>query len=246
VALVFKELERAIKEVKNKITVLPDDDISGMREEEQMKLALLLEMDDHMRGFHWLSGDKAKEKIKAVLKSTYNYSQVAKDYETTVESLKASVSRASRLLEKRLGGKDAIEKILKGSKTSVKTSLTHFKVSSGTLDPEALLLPDLLAKLPKGEEDSSISIIDCEKELRLLKYFAHKNIDSVISRVNESKLALLRLVLDRGSNYEYERALLFQFFEEDITLEYLLEQIKETNTYSDITVKRREVNVSAE
>lgn len=211
----FRFLDRAYHEVEEELANAVDDEVkeNALRKKEALDL-----ISEYVMGFSWLRYKKTRDRITAILKSNYDYVSVAREFNTTVESLQTTVWYCSKILDEKIG-RGTIDLIMKGN---VEEGILQFYSATGYINVLSVF-PDFVANLiPGGKKDIFLSLKDCIDEINLLRNFTNKNIKLKISSCSEDKLSFLRYVMESGdSKYSKHRLLLYNYFNNSISDEDL-------------------------
>lgn len=204
--LIFKKLQSAIKATKKNLVLYSSS--SDLGELEKEKLALLMSIVDYINTYEWLQRDSIKERVKAFLKSKYDYNKVAEEFGITKNSLQVSITYASKVLENKIGS-NTIDLILKGE---LETAKLQLNLGLDVFNGLSLVIGDIADKLPQAANNTSIGLCDCTKELEFLSAYTYIKALSSLEGLDKAKLSFIRYVLESNDEkYSNERNLLIKY-----------------------------------
>lgn len=210
---VFKELALLRLETERQLISkdLPDD----MYYKLHFRKNLVLEIEDFMNQFGWLSKKRIINRIQTYQNCRYDASLAILELgETSPNAFNTALWNASKKF-KSLIGENTIELIHRGEDAIARR---QFLIKVGSLNSTKLLSDKVVDLLPKPSlSDSVFYASECKNELKFLKSLTLRNIDSVVGRLDQNKLAFLRYLLDTtDSTYATERELVYKFLEDEI------------------------------
>lgn len=191
--LVFKEIIDSLKAINQETTVYRG---TGSRDEElaHEKYQLLLEIKEYMRDLEWISREETKDKLIKVVKSNYNYQQVAKLFDTTPKSIKSSISELSKRF-KHIIGNSTLKLIEEGNITLARY---QFLAGTGKIKTSDFLLPvvrDILSE-KVGDFKGIYSLRQCHKEIKFLKKYSIAALEQSLEELNMDKLAFVLFLIE--------------------------------------------------
>lgn len=202
--LIFKELEDAIRKTRDEIKRVRD--IPVKYEKAQRKLEALTEILNYIKTGGWSTTNKTTERLLYVMKN--GMSAAAQFYNTTEDSIAASVSQYSKRIRK-LIGEDTISLILAGN---VEEGLMQFRCCSGTISLDKMLLQLPITHIPKHfVDDGRLKLSDCGTEIQFIGRYLDTVFRRELEKCDPVKLAYLRWLLDKNTVSIYERSAFVKF-----------------------------------
>lgn len=189
---VFKKLEEGIESVKAEITELCKQDTvdTELMSTLKLKQKALLEIKDYVNSLEWLTKKPAKERMKVFLAAKGDYKAASEELHDSLGSMYVFVTNATKRLKQKIG-ENTIELILNGD---VKIGLVQFYTLTGKYAKEAILMGEVLDKLPQGRLEF-YDLTDCKNELRFFYEYSKAIMDKRYAALDEQKLALVMYVL---------------------------------------------------
>ncbi|WP_096202929.1 hypothetical protein [Bacillus sp. FJAT-45350] len=189
--LIFRKVARAVKEVQGNLN---DQNLynEDERQLEQKKLDALMLIVDFINKQEYLSHQKSKERLKYFLKNKLDYEKARLHFNTSKNSIEASVSYIGKKLEK-LIGLDTIDMILEGR---IDEALTQFHIGTGKVKTSDWFIEGVHNYLPEPKKDILLSFEDCQEEITLLGMFSHFYLEDLFKLYNADKLSHLLYVLN--------------------------------------------------
>lgn len=220
--LIFKELESAVKNTKREIHTLKT--AGGSETEEialQKRLDALNEVLGYIKSGEWASTKKAKERMIFTMKN--GNEAAAEKYETTLSSIKVSMSQYSTTI-RNIIGVDTIQLIMDGK---VEEGLTQFRCRTGTLTLDTLMLHRPMTVFTRDYDISQdIKLSDCRVEME----FIHKYLDSSyqrdVERCDKNKLAYIKHLMSTDIGHADERAALVKYLLNDLDIDEVIKGVE--------------------
>ena len=176
---------------------------------------LLTEIEMFMYGFSWLTKARIVKRIQTYRDCQFdaNLAIVALN-EKSLQAYNTALWNASRKF-KSIIGENTLDLIKRGEDAVARR---QFLIRVGNLNSTRLISDKVIELLPAPSVDNGfIFASECKNELQFLKSLTLKNIESVVSRLDSSKLAFIRYLLDTtDSTYSIQRELVYQFLEGEI------------------------------
>lgn len=214
--------------LESKKEVLVQTKTGHVTDEALHKRELLKEIKKYRDEMEWLKKQETKDRIRFYISNGYSISKTSKVYGMDTDSaIKTSIWYASKQFRTAIG-KDTLNLI---ENNELESAELEFKLNTGGLDIESFLIKGVTDLVPElTTVDKSISISECEKELKFLKNFSKDVIDTILSRIDIEKLALLMYMLKgKETDYTEQRALVYSYLTGDINdIQLLLLELKET------------------
>lgn len=114
---------------------------------EAKKLQFLTTLLSYANGLEWISHQKTKEKIRAYLKSNFQYKAVARRFGVSLNSLQVSISYASKKLHGKIGAS-----LLLLQQGDLEAAEREFLIAIDRRKPLDLYLDGFVENLPDAEE----------------------------------------------------------------------------------------------
>lgn len=214
--LVFREIEEAIRKTKVELRNYKDVDAKRYAKATR-KLEALTEILTYIKSGGWATTKKSCDRLLYAMKN--GTSAAAKYFETTEDSINASLSQYSKSIRKLIGA-DTLELILNGD---VEEGIIQFHCCSGTVTLEKLLLDNPILQIPKYCSDPmKYKIEDCKTELQFLNKYLDSRFRRELEMCDPDKLAYLRCLINNGTVSVYDRAMLVKYLSGHITYDELL------------------------
>lgn len=210
---VFKDLEMLKNETRLYLLRddVPDDTVYKMHFRKQ----LLDEIETFMYSFSWLRKSSIINRIDTYRNCHFDVSFTLKTLgETSPKAFNTAIWTASKKF-KELIGENTLDLIKRGDDAIARR---QFLIRVGSLNSTRLISDKVIELLPEPSLTAGlIYASECRNELQFLKSLTLKNIESVVNRLDDSKLAFLRYLLDTtDSSYAVQRELVYQFLEGEI------------------------------
>lgn len=189
--LFFKNLEYVYRDLKAEKKELEE---LGLTPEGSMDLTLVTLKADllkdvlvFVKGYSWLVKGPAKDRLKLLLQSNYNYEMIANQIGTTRQALKVSVNYASNKLY-HLFGKDFFDKIRSCDQNGVADLRSLFYAVTGRATLKTIYPEGVLEVLPSPSLRSDISMVDCGAEIDFIASLSIENIRRKMEALDTDKL----------------------------------------------------------
>lgn len=204
--LIFRRVSRAVKEVQAN---LKDKNLFSEEERqlEQKKLDALMLIVDFIIKQEYLSHQKSKERLSFFLKNKFDYEKTRLHFNTSKNSIEASVSYIGKKLEN-LIGPNTINMILEGR---VDEALTQFYIGTGQVKTDEWFIEGVKSYFPTPNKDVTLSLPDCKEEIHLLGVFTKLHLEGLVNSYDHNKLAYLLYILNStDEKVADERQVLFR------------------------------------
>ena len=224
--LIFKELESAIKSVKRelhniKVAAGTDSNSEKLEFLLQKKLDALLELLDYVKSGDWASTKKAKERMLYTMQN--GNEAAAEKFETTLASVKVSMSQYSTTIRNIIGG-DTIQLILDGK---VDEGLTQFRCRTGNLTLDTLMLHRPMTVFTKDYDiTKEIKLSDCKYEMEVIHKYLDSTYQKDIAQCDKNKLGYLKHLMSTDIGHADERALLVKYLLGDMSITDVLSNLE--------------------
>jgi len=216
---IFRQLDNEYQLTKMKLQSSTDPEELRF---EARKLELLQTFLSYMESLAWMKHRQTKEKVKAYLKSNFQYRAVAEKLGISLNSLQVSVSYAAKKLEEKLGA--ALQLVKEGDLEAAERA---FLVAIGRKNPSDLFLSGLADVLPEADEISDVDLTECSEELKLLRFFTIGHVQKLVGKYDVRKIKqLLYIILSQDPVYIRERDILLRYVDGEISMEEALGRLK--------------------
>ena len=146
----------------------------------------------------------AKAKLDALMTTHFDYARVASMFNTTVNSIKASISYLSKSIESKVGV-DTLDLLLAGDIESAKS---NFQACSNIYNLNDLVIGEIANRIP-FRVPKELDLGGCIGELEFLKSVSLPYIKKEFTNLSLEKLILIRYILETSdSRYSNEKRLL--------------------------------------
>ncbi|WP_427392321.1 hypothetical protein ACPVTF_15330 [Geobacillus icigianus] len=204
----LKMIEEAVKVTQSNLN--KNDIDEETRELELRKLNALMEIVSYVKSLAWLKQSQAKEKMRFLIKTKFNYERTKKEFNiSSINAVEVFVSYANKKLLEKIG-KDTVDLILRGE---VDSAMAQFRANTGH-DHQNLdfFIPGIAKFLPHPEKHKFMLLTECEEELILLGNLSHFMVSSMFEKADKMKLAHLLYILNsEDKKYEAEKELITRF-----------------------------------
>lgn len=219
---IFRQIEDVYIDVTNAEKAL------DTRDEAQVifigqKKAMLCEVIEYVNSYKWLKVDLLKNKVQFYLKNKCNLDLLAEAYDISYKAAKETISYANKRLCERIG-KGTIQLIKDNRLLEAKTT---FDFQTGTLKLKDFIAEPAFELLPKRGAYMTVSLLDCENELKYYQTNAKAMLQLRREAVADDKLSYIRYILENDNpKFAEERLLLLRLLNAEISVEVLLKKIK--------------------
>lgn len=149
----------------------------------------------------------AKAKLDALMTTHFDYVRVASMFNTTVNSIKASISYLSKSIESKVGV-DTLDLLLAGDLESAKS---NFQACSNIYNLNDLVIGDIANRIP-FRVPKEMDLGCCIGELEFLKSVNLPYIRKEFTNLSLEKLILIKYILETSdSRYTHEKQLLHAY-----------------------------------
>ena len=149
----------------------------------------------------------AKAKLDAIMTTHFDYARVASMFNTTVNSIKASISYLSKSIESKVGV-DTLDLLLAGDLESARS---NFQACSNIYNLNDLIIGDIANRIPL-RVPKEMDLGCCIGELEFLKSVSLPYIRKEFTNLSLEKLILIRYILETSdSRYSNEKRLLHAY-----------------------------------
>ena len=149
----------------------------------------------------------AKAKLDAIMTTHFDYARVASMFNTTVNSIKASISYLSKSIESNVGV-DTLDLLLAGDLESARS---NFQACSNIYNLNDLIIGDIANRIPL-RVPKEMDLGCCIGELEFLKSVSLPYIRKEFTNLSLEKLILIRYILETSdSRYSNEKRLLHAY-----------------------------------
>ncbi len=197
--LIFKEIEYAVFETKERIALLGSE--QGATKMER-RLKLLMRIVGYVNSMAWVSHAKLATKVRVFLQSRYRYEQVAVEFGISIKQAHKSISYAGQCLRRIIGGTLLLiyEDRLDGAER-------EFEKATGIMD-SSIFAPAITDRF-KPRKSAGVVLSDCRKEIHFLLAFSQRHFETLADSVRDESIQhLLHILLSTDSTYLRERAIL--------------------------------------
>lgn len=205
--IVYRRIELEIVRVKKALVKRDLDDQTRKNFSDQ--LDLLQEIKAYLHSFVWLRNKKTKERVKTFIELKYSYEDsVYRLNEESLTAFQTSMWYTAKKFEE-LIGTSTLDLISDGR---IDDAVRQFHISIGKLNLSSVLLSGVSPLLPEQDSTYPIWIADCLRELKVLANLSSNKVESVLSTLDETKVAFLRYVLE-GTDIRYlrHREVIYEF-----------------------------------
>lgn len=225
-SLIFKDLEKGIKQIISEQKVMDKTDKVKERQLKEQRI-LLDEVVSYIKSYEWLKHERTIERVKFFLKNKYDYTVFCKYFDITYDAAKVSISYANQKAREKIG-ENTVELILDGKIEEAK-ALFYFR--SGQLKLRSFIVDSALPIIPQAAYMNT-SIKDCETELKFLTIYTESMLEKRVDAIDADKLAFLRYVLE-GDNPKLtqERVELVGLLKSKVDVKQYLESVDHREIY---------------
>ncbi|MDY3368521.1 hypothetical protein [Zhenhengia yiwuensis] len=164
----------------------------------------------------------AKAKLDAIMTAHFDYARVASMFNTTVSSIKASISYLSKSIESKVGV-DTLDLLLAGD---IESARSNFQACSNIYNLNDLIIGDIANRIP-FRVPKAINLGDCVSELEFLKSVSLPYIRKEFTNLSLEKLILIKYILETSdSRYTHEKQLLHAYILGNMSMEELVVSLK--------------------
>ena len=234
--LIFKEVSDLVIDTTKNLKLYKKQLITGdLKDLEEKKLELLQDIVAYISSLTWLKRQDSKKKIKFFLSHKFSYEDTAREFKTSVKSIQTSVSLANKTLKSVLG--DNLLTLIK--KGDLDKAYIQFGTVTGKIKLSNYILEGVLARILPPNNNESIILSDCKKELEFLRMFSTINLKEELKQLDSDKLAFLLHVLQCEDNNVYaDKSLILNYLSKpNSSIDDLLYDLDKINLYSNINNK---------
>lgn len=200
---ILKELDDGLMNVSKKIKEFQGDTSSEQYRLYRKQLMALQEIDSFVSKYEWVGTESAKEKIKAVRESYYDYNLIKEKYGLSKDGMKGLMYRLNQKLEK-LIGEDTIDLIL-SRYDKVAFGIIQFRICSKTYSLDKILLNECYTNLLPAKLDL-LRVEDCLTEIEFLYTYSLFGMQEKLKKCNSDRLAFLKFILENSTErYKQEQ-----------------------------------------
>lgn len=204
--LLFRKIVNGLSKVNSQLS----NGFNSSQEDEaylRQKQAIV-EVQKFVWDCSWLRGKKSLQQVRAFLRNGLDYDQTAKQLNMKRSTLEVAISKANKTLEGIIG-EDVIDLILAGQEQA---ALNQFNVAVSEYKHLDLVMHEVVGYMPEKGLYPSITAADCVQELTFLRYFTSTNIRSLVQGLDQTKLSLLRYILETEDGaYTQERQVIGKY-----------------------------------
>lgn len=197
--MIIRELQSLGKETKHRLRELEREGAPDPAEHALLKrkLDVLNELQKYVVSGDW-TRLASRKKFVALIKSNFDYELIAKRFHTTKASLSVFASRQDERLQKVMG--EALSFIYTDR---IEEGLSSFYAKAGIISAKEFdyRVSELL---PKGENKDRFLIIECGKEVEILRSLMKENLRKWLDGADCAKLAYLMFLLST-EDLEYQQ-----------------------------------------
>lgn len=228
--LIYRQLKKEIAQTEEALyTTLVDrvPNETPIRQELIAKYRALKELEEYADTLDWVKTAKTKEKVLAIINANFNYQEVAKQYNTSVNSLKSMFSRIDKRLKAKI--EEPLKLILSGKP---KEGIDLFKLGDKGYQEkvfrEQLPLLETLVKTTPKKPTSDFYVVDLITALKFIKIYSKPQYRKGIEKAGEEEVNyLLYILFDQSSQFKFQREVLLQYLNNEITLEEVVRLFSE-------------------
>lgn len=200
----IKKIYRAECTIKNNLSLFEQGSHEWLLEKSKMQV---LGRIIHYIRTEGVKRGTAKAKLDALMQTHFDYERVGAMFNTSANSIQASMSYLSKNLENKVG-KDTIDLLLSGK---VEESISNFETCSNTYLLEELILMEFSERIPITLP-RQVSIADCGRELEFLRSINIASLRQQFASLELEKFILIRYILEsRDGRYKSERQAIHQY-----------------------------------
>jgi len=191
--MIFKDLENCIKDLRVSIKNWDTNDKEGLRL-EKTKLAALLKIAEYVDSCEWLVKEEAKEKLRFIRASKYNYKLVQQELDLTEDAVKSFMKYCIARLKDKIG-ETTIDLIMDGN---IRVGVVQFETLRGTYSLESMFSSEILDKLPKSDFNPDV-LLNCKKEIAFLFDYSKEEMQRRYEELDKDKLAFIRYIIEKNT-----------------------------------------------
>ena len=191
--MIFKDLENCIKDLRVSVKTVDLHDKDSLRL-EKTKLTALLKVAEYVDSCDWLVKEEAKEKLRFIRASKYNYKLVQQELNLTEDAVKSFMKYCIARLKDKIG-ETTIDLIMDGN---IRVGIVQFETLRGTYSMESMFNPDVLDKLPKSDFNPDV-LLNCKKEISFLFDYSKEEMQKRYEDLDKDKLAFIRYILEKNT-----------------------------------------------
>lgn len=231
--LLYRQFKKELTDVENQLAFFVTNRVSltdPTHKRIREKAQALNELNKYVDSFDWVKSKPSLDKIKAIIASDFNYSDVATQFGTTHNSLKVTFSRADKVLKSRielpfnLVMTDKLEEAMQVYKLSTKEmTLAEYHSTLPLLEP--------VIKLGFTNPQEDIDWSEAVNALKFLNIYAKPKLQVGIERAGHQLGHLLYILLSADTSYTFERELILSYINNNLTLD---EVITELTSYQQL------------
>ncbi|MDA3733941.1 hypothetical protein PBV87_20925 [Niameybacter massiliensis] len=215
----LRKLYEAHFTIKEGLSLYKEGSPEWQLEQDKMKLLKMIIQFIKTEG---VKQAPAKAKLDALMKTHFDYARVASMFNTTVNSIKASISYLSKSIESKVGV-DTLDLLLAGD---IESARANFQACSNIYNLNDLIIGDIANRIP-FHVPKEMDLGDCVRELEFLKSVSLPYIREGFTNLSLEKLILIRYILETSdSRYSNEKRLLHVYILGNMSMEELVVSLK--------------------
>lgn len=193
----YEDLKDTAKELANQKQILTSETDLKVLDERMRLFKYVMSV---IRDAKFITRSDAREKFQYFINSEFSYQITAEKFNTSVGSVKSSMSQHTKLIINAIG-KETLDMIRSGDIEQVKKFLKakHYAFAFELLYDDSLLSL-LKDSLPEPSDIVGFNFSDCDKEIQFLAKYSKPNIQSELLDLDFVKLATLIQALKADSH----------------------------------------------
>lgn len=225
--LLYRQFKRELTDVDQKLAFFVTNRVSPTdptHKRLREKAQVLNELNTYVDSFDWVKSKPSLEKIKAIIASDFNYTEVATNLGIAQKSLQVTFSRADKTLKSRLNLpfnlvlEDKLEEAMQVYKLSTKElSLAEYHATLPVLDS--------VVKLGFTSPQLDIDWSQATNSLKFLKIYSKPQMQVGVERSGHELGHLLYILLSADTAFTFEKELILSYLNNNLTLDEVLSEL---------------------
>lgn len=199
--MIFRDVEYCLEWVKEQKLEIDVEKNKSSYEQFALLEKDLKMINSYIISGEWLVRQEAKQKIKRVLETNYNYKTVADEYDVSEDAIRTFVSYCNQKVKEKIG-EDTIDLLLKGKRA---VALVQYETLKGNYSIRNLYTQNIEDMLP-SPKTNAYRLEDCKDELEFLYIYSNEHMLKLYEKCDSKKLAHILSYLENSVVSEpYER-----------------------------------------